>query len=78
MRGRLLHEEVLVNLDIADLYSYIQAGPMQFFGGARRCPYLPPVVVKKTVPKRNQWTRACGPALLARTFFVVYNRELGT
>ena len=36
------------------------------------------VVVKKTVPERNRCTRARGPALLARTFFVVYNRELST
>ena len=45
MRGRLLHKEVLVDLDITDLNSYIRAGPMQFFGGTHRCPYFPPVVV---------------------------------
>ena len=28
MRGRLLHEEVLVDLDVADLYSYVRAGSM--------------------------------------------------
>ena len=45
MRGRLLHEEVLVNLDVADLDPYVRAGPVQFFGGARCRPYLPPVLL---------------------------------
>ena len=44
MRRRLLHEEVLVYLDIADFDPHIRTGPVQLLGGARRRPYLPPVV----------------------------------
>ena len=40
MRGRFLHKEVLVNLDVADLDLNVRTGPVQFLGGA---------VVKKTV-----------------------------